>query len=255
MSEVKKSHPDIIFLAEAFTKPKVMQQLAKQGHTQSYTYFTWRNSKHELIEYMTELTQTEQKEYMRPNFWPNTPDINPYHLQGANESKYLQRYALAATLSSNIGIYGPVFEQMIDEAIPGKEEYFMSEKFEIKYYDWFKQNKLTTIISKINQIRHQHEALQQTNNIKFCSIENNNLIGYYKWNDSRTDELLIIISLEHHYAQQGTVQLPMSDLGVETGHQITMHDLITDSYYNWYNEWNFVELHPTLPFHIFKITK
>jgi starch synthase (maltosyl-transferring) len=255
ITEVKKKYPDTIFLAEAFTKPKVMQQLAKQGYTQSYTYFTWRNSKYELMEYMTELTQTEQREYMRPNFWPNTPDINPYDLQGANESKYIQRYVLAATLSSNIGIYGPVFKQMIDEAIPGKEEYFMSEKFEVKHYDWFKQNKLTTVISRINHIRHQHEALQQTNNIKFCHIENDNLMAYYKWNDSKTDELLIIVSLEHHYAQQGTVQLPLADLGVQSGHQINVSDLVTGSNYNWYNEWNFIELHPTLPFHIFKINK
>jgi len=138
IAEVKKQHPDVLFLAEAFTRPKIMQQLAKQGYTQSYTYFTWRDSKHELIEYMNELTKTEQKEYMRPNFWPNTPDINPFHLQGAPESKYLQRYALAATLSSNIGIYGPVFEQMISDPIPGKEEYYMSEKFQLCNYDWFK---------------------------------------------------------------------------------------------------------------------
>ncbi|MCK5402063.1 MAG: alpha-1,4-glucan--maltose-1-phosphate maltosyltransferase, partial [Flavobacteriaceae bacterium] len=130
ISEVKKKHPDVLFLAEAFTRPKVMQQLAKQGYTQSYTYFTWRNSKHEFIEYMEELTKTDQREYMRPNFWPNTPDINPFHLQGANESKYIQRYALAATLSSNIGIYGPVFEHMISDALPGKEEYLNSEKFQ-----------------------------------------------------------------------------------------------------------------------------
>ena len=255
ISEVKKKHPDVLFLAEAFTRPKVMQQLAKQGYTQSYTYFTWRNTKNELIEYMTELTQTDQKEYMRPNFWPNTPDINPYHLQGANESKYIQRYVLAATLSSNIGIYGPVFEQMIDDAIPGKEEYYMSEKFEVKHYDWTIQNKLTAIISKVNHIRHQHEALQQTNNIKFCHIDNDNLIAFYKWNDSKTDELLIIISLEQYYAQQGTVQLPLQELGVQAGQQIAVNDLITGSSYNWHNEWNFIELHPTLPFHIFRINK
>ena len=255
IAEVKKQHPDILFLAEAFTKPKVMQQLAKQGYTQSYTYFTWRNNKQELIEYMTELTQSDQREYMRPNFWPNTPDINPYHLQGANESKYLQRYVLAATLSSNIGIYGPVFEQQIDDAIPGKEEYYMSEKFEVKHYNWDVQNKLTSIISKVNAIRHQHEALQQTNNIKFCHIENDNLLAFYKWNDSKTDELLIIISLEQYYAQQGTVQLPLQDLGIHSGQQITVNDLVTGSSYNWHNEWNFIELHPTLPFHIFKINK
>jgi len=255
IAEVKKQHPDILFLAEAFTKPKVMQQLAKQGYTQSYTYFTWRNNKQELIEYMTELTQSDQREYMRPNFWPNTPDINPYHLQGANESKYLQRYVLAATLSSNIGIYGPVFEQQIDDAIPGKEEYYMSEKFEVKHYNWDVQNKLTSIISKVNAIRHQHEALQQTNNIKFCHIENDNLLAFYKWNDSKTDELLIIVSLEQYYAQQGTVQLPLQDLGIHSGQQVTVNDLVTGSSYNWHNEWNFIELHPTLPFHIFKINK
>ncbi len=255
ITEVKKKHPDVLFLAEAFTKPKVMQQLAKQGYTQSYTYFTWRTSKHELIEYVTELTQTDQREYMRPNFWPNTPDINPYHLQGANEAKYMERYVLAATLSSNIGIYGPVFEQMINEAIPGKEEYYMSEKFQICHYDWFKDNKLTKIIAKINQIRHQNEALQQTNNIKFCSIENDNLMAFYKWNQERTNELLIVVSLDPYYMQQGNVQLPLHDLGIHEGHQVTVSDLVTGSSYNWHHEWNYVELHPSLPFHIFKINK
>lgn len=255
ISEVKKKHPDVIFLAEAFTRPKVMQRLAKEGYTQSYTYFTWRNTKQEFIEYMTELTQTDQSEYMRPNFWPNTPDINPYHLQGANESKYIQRYALAATLSSNIGIYGPVFEQMLDQAIPGKEEYYMSEKFEVKHYDWFKENKLTLIISRINAIRHENEALQQTNNIKFCDIHNDNLLAFYKWNDNRTNELLIIINLDHHYPQRGNVQLPINELKLKEGQSITVSDLITGNSYAWYNEWNYIELHPTLPFHIFRIVK
>jgi starch synthase (maltosyl-transferring) len=255
IAEVKQKHPDVLFLAEAFTRPKVMQQLAKQGYTQSYTYFTWRNTKQEFVDYLTELTQTELREYMQPNFWPNTPDINPYHLQGANESKYLQRYTLAATLSSSIGIYGPVFEQMINDAIPGKEEYYMSEKFQICNYDWFKVSKLTLLISKINAIRHQNAALQQTNNIKFLNIQNDNLIAFYKWNDDRTNELLIIISLDQYYAQQGSVQLPLEALGVGAGHRVQVQDLVTASSYNWHNEWNYVELHPTLPFHIFKIHK
>ena len=203
---------------------------------------------------MTELTQTDQCEYMRPNFWPNTPDINPYHLQGANEAKYLERYALAATLSSNIGIYGPVFEQMISEAIPGKEEYYMSEKFQLKHYDWFKETKVSKIISKINQVRHENEALQQTNNIKFCHIENDNLIAFYKWNQDKTNQLLIVISLDAYYSQQGNVQLPLADLNIHAGQQVTVQDLITGSSYNWYQEWNYVELHPSLPFHIFKIS-
>ena len=240
ITEVKKKHEDIIFLAEAFTKPKVMQQLAKQGYTQSYTYFTWRVTKHELTEYLTELTTTDQREYMRPNFWPNTPDINPYHLQGANESRFMQRYALAATMSSNIGIYGPVFEQMISEAIPGKEEYYMSEKFQLCHYDWSTENKMTTVISKINRIRHEQPALQQTNNIRFCHIENDNLIAFYKWNQDKTNKLLIIISLDPYYTQQGTVQLPLDDLAVHLGQQITMNDLFTGNSYNWYEEWNFI---------------
>tara|TARA_R110002049_G_scaffold289046_2_gene471759 strand:- start:3685 stop:5622 length:1938 start_codon:yes stop_codon:yes gene_type:complete len=255
ITKIKAKHPDVIFLAEAFTAPKVMQQLAKQGYTQSYTYFTWRNNKHELTEYVKELTQSELKEYMQPNFWPNTPDINPFHLQGANESKHIQRYVLAATLSSSIGLYGPVYEYMLSDALLGREEYLNSEKFQFTHYDWTIENKLITVISKINHIRHQNEALQQTNNIKFCYVENDNLMAFYKWNDSKTNELLIIISLDAFNAQQGTVQLPLHDLGVNNGHNLEMHDLITNSHYNWGNEWNFVELHPTLPFHIFKINK
>lgn len=255
ISAIKKQHPDVLFLAEAFTRPKVMAQLAKQGYTQSYTYFTWRDSKHELIEYMNDLTQTEQKEYMRPNFWPNTPDINPFHLQNAPESKYLQRYALAATLCSNIGIYGPVFEQMISEPIQGKEEYYMSEKFQLCHYDWFKENKVTTLIAKINTIRKQHESYQQTNNIKFLETGNDQLIAFYKWNDTKSNETLTIISLDAWNSQAGSVQLPLHELAINHGHKIEVVDLITNNSYNWYNEWNYVQLHTTLPFHIFKINK
>jgi starch synthase (maltosyl-transferring) len=255
VTEVKKKHPDVLFLAEAFTRPKIMHQLAKQGYTQSYTYFTWRDSKHELIAYMNELTQTDQKEFIRPNFWPNTPDINPYHLQGAPESKYLIRYALAATLSSNIGIYGPVFEQMIDTPIVGKEEYFMSEKFQLCQYDWFKENKVTTLISVINNIRKENESYQQTNNIKFLETGNDQLIAFYKWNQDRTNETLTVISLDACNSQSGSVKLPLHDLGVNYGHKVEVIDLVTRNSYNWYNESNYVQLHVTLPFHIFKINK
>ena len=255
VTEVKKKHPDVLFLAEAFTRPKIMHQLAKQGYTQSYTYFTWRDSKHELIAYMNELTQTDQKEFMRPNFWPNTPDINPYHLQGAPESKYLMRYALAATLSSNIGIYGPVFEQMIDTPIAGKEEYFMSEKFQLCQYDWFKENKVTSLISVINNIRKENESYQQTNNIKFLETGNDQLIAFYKWNQDRTNETLTVISLDAYNSQSGSVKLPLHDLGVNYGRKVEVIDLVTRNSYNWYNESNYVQLHAILPFHIFKINK
>jgi starch synthase (maltosyl-transferring) len=255
INEVKKKHPDVLFLAESFTRPKIMQQLAKQGYSQSYSYFTWRNSKHELIAYVNDLTKNNQREYMRPNFWPNTPDINPFHLQGANESKYIQRYVLAATLSSNTGIYGPVFEHMISDALPEKEEYLNSEKFQICDYDWTKENKLIHIITSVNKIRQENEALQQTNNIQFCTVENENLIAFYKWNDARTNELLIVVNLDHYNTQQANVQLPLHDLGIQEGHQVNVKDLITENVYIWDKEWNFVELNPKLPFHIFKITK
>ena len=245
----------MLFLSEAFTRPKVMHQLAKQGFTQSYTYFTWRNTKQELIEYMEELTKTDQRYFFRPNFWPNTPDINPWSLQGGNEAIHLQRYFLAATLSSNTGIYGPVFEQMISDALPGKEEYLDSEKFQLRHWDWKKENKLTTLISKINKIRKEQTSLQQTNNIKFLAVENDQLLAYYKYSDDRENETIMIVNLDPYYGQKGWIQLPMSDLGIHEGQQVNVTDQITGSSYIWDKEWNFVELHPALPFHLFKIKK
>ncbi|WP_028374828.1 alpha-1,4-glucan--maltose-1-phosphate maltosyltransferase [Leeuwenhoekiella sp. MAR_2009_132] len=253
ISEIKKKHPDVLFLAEAFSRPKVMQQLGKEGYSQSYTYFTWRTSKHELTQYMTELTQTKQKEYYRPNFWPNTPDINPYHLQGANEAQHLIRYALAATMSGNIGLYGPVYEFMVTDAVPGKEEYYNSEKYQIQHWDWNTDNKLIRVISKINAIRKEQTALQQTNNIRFCDIGNEGLIAYYKWDQDMTNELLIVVSLDPYYKQAGKLRLPYELMRHTPGAHIMVKDLITDSTYHWNEEWNYIELHPSLPFHIFQI--
>jgi len=252
ISEIKKKHPDVLFLAEAFTRPKIMHELAKQGFTQSYTYFTWRNTKSELIEYLTELTQTEQKEFFRPNFWPNTPDILPYSLQTGNESVYLQKYFLAATLSSSVGIYGPAYEFMVHQAMPGKEEYFNSEKYEIYHWDWEVKNKLTTIITRINNIRKQHESLQQTNNIVFCKVDNEQMMAYYKFNDQKTDQTLMICNLDPYYPKQAMVRLPLEEIGNQP---VRVTDLITGNSYLWDKEWNFVELHPALPFHLFKIER
>lgn len=255
IAEVKKKHPNVLFLAEAFTRPKIMHQLAKQGFSQSYTYFTWRNTKQELQDYLTELTKTEQKEFFRPNFWPNTPDINPFSLQGANESTYLQKYFLAATLSSSVGIYGPVFEHMISNAIPGKEEYINSEKYQTCLYDWDLENKLMFLIGKINQIRNEQIALQQTNNIEFCQTDNDQIMAFYKFDDAKENELLMIASLDAYYTKQAYVQLPLQVLNIQAGQPIKVTDLVTGNSYTWHNEWNFVELHPVLPFHIFKISK
>jgi len=253
IAEVKKKHPDVLFLAEAFTRPKIMNELAKQGFSQSYTYFTWRNTKQELTEYVEELTKSEQKEFYRPNFWPNTPDINPFALQNGNESVHLQKYFLAATLSSNVGIYGPVFEYMISTPMaPGKEEYLDSEKYQCYKWDWSIQNKLTTLITKINAIRKEQISLQQTNNIVFCETNNEQMIAYYKFDDNKQDETLMVVSLDNHHTGRAMVKLPVEKLGTQN---VQITDLITGNTYSWDNEWNYVELPPELPFHLFKIQK
>ncbi|MBA4275547.1 alpha-1,4-glucan--maltose-1-phosphate maltosyltransferase [Flavobacterium sp.] len=253
IGEIKKKHPDVLFLAEAFTRPKIMNELAKQGFTQSYTYFTWRNSKKELTEYVEELTRSDQKEFYRPNFWPNTPDINPFPLQNGNESIHLQKYFLAATLSSSVGIYGPVFEYRISTPMaPGKEEYLDSEKYEYFRWDWEKQNKITTLITRINTIRKEQASLQQTNNIEFCDTSNDQILAYYKFDDDKQDETLMVASLDAHNTQQAMVRLPDALL---RNVPIEITDLITGNSYIWDKEWNFVELSPELPFHLFKIRK
>nr|WP_315154136.1 alpha-1,4-glucan--maltose-1-phosphate maltosyltransferase [uncultured Flavobacterium sp.] len=253
IAEIKKKHPNVLFLAEAFTRPKIMNELAKQGFSQSYTYFTWRNTKQELTEYVEELTQSEQKEFYRPNFWPNTPDINPFALQYGNESVHLQKYFLAATLSSNVGIYGPVFEYMVSTPMaPGKEEYLHSEKYQCYKWDWNIQNKLTTLITRINTIRKEQISLQQTNNIVFCETNNDQVIAYYKFDDDKQDETLMIVSLDPHHTGKALIKLPVDKIGT---HNIQITDLITGNFYSWDNEWNYIELPSELPFHLFKIHK
>ncbi|MBF2709487.1 alpha-1,4-glucan--maltose-1-phosphate maltosyltransferase [Flavobacterium soyangense] len=251
ITEIKKKHPDVLFLAEAFTRPKIMNELAKKGFTQSYTYFTWRNSKKELTEYVEELTQSEQKEFYRPNFWPNTPDINPYALQSGNESIHLQKYFLAATLSSSVGIYGPVFEYMVCAPMAlGKEEYLDSEKYEYYKWDWDKQNKITTLITRVNTIRKEQISLQQTNNIVFCDTNNEQVMSYYKFDDDKHNKTLMVVSLDAFSTSQAMVKLPDELL-----RNLPVHitDLITGNSYIWDKEWNFVALSPELPFHLFKI--
>jgi starch synthase (maltosyl-transferring) len=253
IAEIKKKHPDVLFLAEAFTRPKIMNELAKQGFSQSYTYFTWRNTKSELTEYVTELTQSDQKEFYRPNFWPNTPDINPFALQSGNESVHLQKYFLAATLSSSVGIYGPVFEYRVCEPqAPGKEEYLNSEKYEFVKWDWNQQNKITTLITRINFIRKQQTSLQQTNNVVFCDTNDDQVLAYYKFDDEKQNETLMVVNLDAFNTIQTTIRIPVEHLGTT---QIQVTDLITGNAYFWNQEWNFIELSPELPFHLFKIQR
>ncbi|MGD1960590.1 MAG: alpha-1,4-glucan--maltose-1-phosphate maltosyltransferase [Fulvivirga sp.] len=254
INEVNKKYENIIFLSEAFTRPKVMASLAKVGYTQGYTYFTWRVIKEEIIAYMTELVEGNSRNYFRPNFWPNTPDILPYHLQYANENSFVARYALAATLSSNYGMYGPVYEHYDNTPVEGKEEYLNSEKYEIKHFNWNVKNRITEVIRLMNQARKENAALQSTWNINFCSIENNNLITYLKTTADLSNIILTVVNLDPNNRQAGFVHIIKENLGIRGGINLLLTDLITGSEYRWTKEWNYVELDPYfMPFHLFKV--
>ena len=254
IAEVNKKYDDIIFLAEAFTRPKVMASLAKAGFTQSYTYFTWRVNKQELIEYMTELVNGPSRDYFRPNFWPNTPDILPYHLQHQGENIFIIRLALAATLSSNYGVYGPPYEICENVPVPGREEYFNSEKYEVKTYDWLHTNRITDIMTLLNTARKQHAALQSTWNIHFCHVDNPNLLVYLKATEDLSDCVLVAVNLDPYNKQYGYVQLPKQVLKLGDAINIKLHDLVTGDNYTWTQEWNYVALDPyAMPFHVFSL--
>lgn len=254
IAEVNKEYKDVIFLAEAFTKPKVMASLGKIGYTQSYTYFTWRVYKQEIVEYMNELVFGPSRNYFRPNFWPNTPDILPFHLQYQGENIFIIRLALAATLSSNYGVYGPAYEFYDNVPMQGKEEYHDSEKYEVKRYDWKRANRMIDIIAMINKARHEHAALQSTWNMQFCAIENSNLLAYIKATDDLTSIILMIVNLDPNGRQSGFVQLPKDKLKLGDHINVKVHDLITEEQYTWTQEWNYVELDPyKMPFHLFKV--
>lgn len=255
IEEINKKHRDVIFLSEAFTKPKVMASLAKVGFTQSYTYFTWRNSKQELTEYMTELMNEPSRNFFRPNFWPNTPDILPYHLQYQGENIFIIRFALAATLSSNYGMYGPVYEFYDNVPVEGKEEYYNSEKYEVKHHDWKRTTRMTDIIAIVNRARKENLALQFTFNLTFCPVDNPNLLAYFKVDPTGNSMIMVIVNLDAHQTQQGYVRLPLEKMSFPHGVRVYAHDLMTDEHYTWTHEWNFVELNPyKMPFHLLKLT-
>jgi len=254
IAEVQKEYPDTIFLAEAFTRPKIMDSLGKVGFTQSYTYFTWRVSKQELVQYVNDLVYGPSRNFFRPNFWPNTPDILPFHLQNQGENSFILRYALAATLSSNYGVYGPSYEFYENTPIEGREEYFNSEKYEVRHYDWKRTNRMTDIMSYLNKIRRENPALQSTWNTQFCAIENNQIVAYIKATDDLSNIILVVVNLDPNNGQNGYIQLPKERLKLTDKINVKLHDLITDEQYTWTQEWNFVDLNPNkMPFHLFKL--
>ncbi len=254
--EVKRDYPEVIFFSEAFTRPKVMYRLAKAGFTQSYTYFTWRNTKRELTDYLIDLTQTEVREYFRPNFWPNTPDILPEYLQYGGTPAFTIRFVLAATLSSNYGIYGPAFELCVSEAIPGKEEYLNSEKYEMKHWDRKKAGNLIDFVARVNQIRKENPALQTTWNLSFYQVDNDALLSYGKATDDLSDIILVVVNLDPFHTQSGWIKVPLNQLALDPTQPYLVHDLLSDDKYIWQGERNFVELNPQgLPAKIFRVRK
>jgi starch synthase (maltosyl-transferring) len=257
IGEIKEHCPDAIFLAEAFTRPQVMYGLAKLGFTQSYTYFTWRNTKQELTDYFTELTRTEVREYFRPSLWPTTPDILPEFLQLGGRPAFMVRFVLAAMLGANYGIYGPAFE--LCENVPfarGSEEYFHSEKYEIKYRDWNAPWSLKDLIARVNGIRSNHPALQSDHTLRFHDTDNPSLLCFSKTSDDLSDVVVVIVNLDCFHTQTGLVHLDLGALGLDVDQTFQAHDLLGDGRYLWYGARNYVELSPgNLPAHILHLQR
>ncbi len=257
LAEVKAKFPDTIFLSEAFTRPRVMYRLAKAGFSQSYTYFTWRNTKHELTEYFTELNEAPVKEFFRPNLWPNTPDILPEHLQVGGRAAFIARLVLAGTLSSNYGIYGPAYETM--EHLPlkeGSEEYLNSEKYQTRAWDFNRPENLGGLIAKINRARRDNPALQANERLVFHPTDNEHLVCYSKRSADGCNLMLMVVNLNFHSVEQGFLQLRMDELGLSPDRPYQLHDLLTDKTFNWQGDRNFVQLAPQgLPAHVFRVAQ
>jgi starch synthase (maltosyl-transferring) len=255
IAEIKRDHPEIIFLAEAFTRPKLMQELAKIGFTQSYTYFAWRTNKWELTEYMRELTQSEQADYLRPNFWPNTPDILTEQLQFGGRSMFVQRLVLAATLSSNYGIYGPAFELMEHTARPGSEEYIDNEKYQLRAWDLTRPDSLAPLIRRVNRMRHENRALQDNRRLHFHATDNDQVICYSKASDDG-NAVLVVVNLDPAHAHGAWVDIDPQALGVGSGESFQVHDLLGEARYLWRAGRNFVQLDPRImPAHLFRVRR
>lgn len=261
ITTIQEEYPETVFLAEAFTRPRLMARLAKIGFTQSYSYFTWRNTKWELQEYLGELSSAPLKYYMRPNFWPNTPDILHEELQTGGRSKFVIRLVLAATMSSNYGMYGPAYELCEHLPVaPGKEEYLDSEKYEIKAWDLDRPGNIRAEITMINRIRKENPALHRTSNIEFVRIdvsanhEHDRLIGYVKHSEDERNIILVVVNLDHSNTQSGWLRFPLERFGVNADSSYSVEELLSGRSYEWHGEWNYVELNPAvMPAHVFRV--
>jgi starch synthase (maltosyl-transferring) len=254
ITEVHRTHPDVIFLAEAFTRPKVMYRLAKGGFTQSYNYFPWRNTKRELVEYFTELSKPPVSEFFRANLWPNTPDILTEYLQFGGRAAFMTRLVLAATLGASYGIYGPPFELMENRPRePGSEEYLDSEKYQTRRWDRDRADSLQELIARINRIRRENAPLQSDRGLTFHPTDNENLIAYSKTDG---DSILAVVNLDPHHAQSGWVTLDLATLGVPSEGNFQVHDLLSGARFLWRGARNYVSLDPGhSPAHVFRIRR
>jgi starch synthase (maltosyl-transferring) len=232
IGEVKARHPDAIFLAEAFTRPKMMKALAKAGFDQSYSYFTWRNFKHEMEEYFKELTQPPAADFMLANLWPNTPDILPEHLQQGGRSAFLFRSALAATLSSSWGVYSG-YELCENRALAGKEEYADSEKYQLVQRDFDKPGNIRGWIAALNRIRNENPALQLYRNLRFHRADNDRVLFYSKMTEDRSNQILIAVSLDPFAPQEAILDVPLFELGIQPDEAYQVHELLSDERALW----------------------
>jgi starch synthase (maltosyl-transferring) len=255
IDEVKREHPEVIFLSEAFTRPKVMYQLAKLGFTQSYTYFAWKNTSWEITQYFTELQEGDILEYFRPNLWPNTPDILNDYLQKSGRPGFMIRLILATTLAASYGIYGPAFELCEGRAVrEGSEEYLDSEKYQIRVWDINNPNSLRDLITHMNRMRHGSPALQRNSGLKFHAIDNPQMIAYSKVCDDPADMIFVVVNLDPHNRQAGWVNVDVAALHLGSEESYQVHDLLTDARYVWHGSRNFVDLNPALlPAHVFRV--
>ena len=255
ITRVREKYPDTIFLAEAFTRPKMMKELAKTGFSQSYTYFTWRNTKQELTEYLTELTQTEMREYFRGNLWPNTPDILPPFLQDGGRPAFIIRAVLAATLSPLYGIYSG-YELCENEALPGREEYLDSEKYQLKERDWDAPGNIKDWITRLNEIRRTNRAFRFYDNLRFYDADNDAVICYGKMTAARDNIILVVVNLDPRRKQHAFIDVPIDQFGLMEGDAYQVHDLLSEARYIWHGRRNYVELDPEIqPAHIFRIRR
>jgi starch synthase (maltosyl-transferring) len=255
IGEVKKEHPETIFLSEAFTRPKVMYQLAKLGFTQSYTYFAWKNSSFELTEYFEEMIDADVFEYFRPNLWPNTPDILNEYLQKSGRAGFMTRLILAGTLSGSYGIYGPAYELCEGRPVrEGSEEYLDSEKYQIRVWDIHNPNSLRDLITLVNRIRKNSPSLQQNLGLAFHPVDNPQLVVYSRVTEDKSDMILVVANMDPHNRQAGWVNVDVKALGLGSEESYQVHDLLTDARYVWHGSRNFVDLNPSvLPAHIFRV--